>query len=81
MWARKALEVEKTITSPERTEECDEACISATYNLGAIAELMGEAGEAKRRFEEARALSEKLNMEEGLRKAEEGLRRLQGLSA
>lgn len=66
------------IAPPERTPECDEACAVATINLGEFAVMLGDVGEARRRFEEGRGLSKVVGFREGVRRAEEGLRGLEG---
>ncbi|TGZ79067.1 hypothetical protein EX30DRAFT_309381 [Ascodesmis nigricans] len=76
-WALKALEIDATIKPPQRSPECDEACVAATMNLGEMAEMLGEVGKARGRFQEALSLAKALGMEEGVKRAEEGLRRLE----
>ncbi|KAK6584202.1 hypothetical protein PZA11_003932 [Diplocarpon coronariae] len=75
-WAERAVAVAAKITPPERTEECDIGCAVATHNLGEFAEMDGDIKEARRRFEEARVLSQKAGFEEGLTNAEKGLKRV-----
>lgn len=77
-WAQKALKVSENIKPPDRTEECDTGCAVAMYNLAEFAEMLNDRGLAKQRFEEARSLAKGLGLEEGVTRAEEGLRRLAG---
>ncbi|CCX15460.1 Similar to TPR repeat-containing protein P27G11.02; acc. no. Q9P7N6 [Pyronema omphalodes CBS 100304] len=72
-WAEKALELANKIVPPVRTAECDEACVTATHNLGEIARMMGQHELARRKFEEAGSLARGLNMQEGVEMANEGL--------
>lgn len=75
-WAEKAIAVAAKITPPARNEECDVGCAVATHHLGEFAEMDGDIMEARRRFEEARALARTVGFEEGVRNAEEGLKRI-----
>ncbi|KAI5805811.1 hypothetical protein EDC01DRAFT_640291 [Geopyxis carbonaria] len=75
-WATKALEISGTIAPPERTQECDQACVVATHNLGEMAEMLGDKTTAKRRYEEALSLAKGLGMDEGVLQAQEALARL-----
>ncbi|KAF2840243.1 hypothetical protein M501DRAFT_1015312 [Patellaria atrata CBS 101060] len=75
-WAQKAIEISKQIKSPNRTEECEIGCATATHNLGELAEMAGEIEEARKRYEEARALAKRVGFEEGVKQAEEAKRRL-----
>jgi tetratricopeptide (TPR) repeat protein len=75
-WAMQALALARTIAPPERTEECDVGCAVATHNLGEFAEMMHDHVEARKRYEEAAALSRAIGFEDGRANANEGLRRL-----
>lgn len=75
-WAKKVLELDANMTPPERTSECDEACLVATHNLGEMAEMLGNTDEAMKRYVEARSLAKGLGMEEGVQRAQDGLDRL-----
>lgn len=75
-WAQKALKVSENISPPERTEECDIGCVVAVYNLAEFAEILNNKQLARKRYEEARSLAKGLGLNEGVQKAEEGLRRL-----
>ncbi|KAL8720283.1 MAG: hypothetical protein Q9225_002821, partial [Loekoesia sp. 1 TL-2023] len=77
-WALKALETAADIKPPERTAECDEGCAVATHNLGEFAEMVGDLVEARRRYDEGRSLSKGIGFVEGIRKADERLRGLEG---
>ncbi|EAS27906.3 TPR domain-containing protein [Coccidioides immitis RS] len=75
-WAKKALDVADKIQPPVRTEECDQGCLTATYNLGEIAEMQGHFSEAKKYYGEAREIAKKIQSPEGVSRANEGLERL-----
>lgn len=77
-WAQKALALANSIKPPDRTEECDLGCAAATHNLGEFAEMLGDRELAKQRYLEARSLAKAIGVEEGVRKAEEGLKRVGG---
>lgn len=77
-WALKALEIDANIKPPNRTSECDEACIVATHNLGEMAEMMGDKKAALARYEEALSLAKGLNMEPAIKQAMEAIERVQG---
>lgn len=74
-WALQALGTANKVTGEDRTEECDEACAVAMCNLGDIAFMAGDVNEARRRFVEALAFSQKLAYQPGISQAEEGLKR------
>lgn len=75
-WAQKALKVSENIKPPHRTDECDTGCAAAIYNLAEFAEMLNDKDLARKRYVEARSLAKGLRLEEGIQKAEEGLRRL-----
>ncbi|KAI1816373.1 TPR domain-containing protein [Poronia punctata] len=75
-WALQALGTAQKVTGEGRTEECDEACAVAMCNLGDIAAMAGDMGEAKRRFRESLEMSQKLAFKPGIIQAKEGLKRL-----
>lgn len=77
-WSKKALEIAAATQPPERTEECDLGCAVATHNLGEMAEMLGDMGEAKRRYQEAASLAKAIGFTEGMQNAQEGIQRLQG---
>lgn len=76
-WAQKALDVSAGIKPPERNEECDLGCAVATHNLGEFAEMLGNAAEAKRRYQEAISLGRAIGFLEGVENSSERLRKLQ----
>ena len=49
----------------------------AMINLGEFARLGGDTEEARKRYEEGRGMSRKVGFEEGVGRAEEGLRGLE----
>lgn len=75
-WAQKALKVSENIDLSDRTEECDIGCVVAMYNLAEFAKALDNKELARKRYEEARGLAKKLGLNEGIQKAEEGLRKL-----
>ena len=75
-WAQNAYNHAADTKGAARSAECDEACIVSLCNLGDIASSLGDFGEARRRFQEARDLSQTLGFNDGLSHAEAGLRRL-----
>lgn len=75
-WAHKALEVASTIQPPERDEECDMGCAVATHNLGEFAEMLGQKGEAAKRYREAISIARAIGFQEGVEQSSERLRAL-----
>lgn len=80
-WALKALEVDAGIKPPNRTGECDAACVAATHNLGEMYEMLGDKKGALLRYEEALSLARGLKMDEGIARAKAGLERLKAAAA
>ncbi|KAF2706120.1 hypothetical protein K504DRAFT_470976 [Pleomassaria siparia CBS 279.74] len=78
-WASKALALASAIKPPERTEECDLGCATATHNLGEFFEMEGRVAEARQRYKEAEALSKTAGFTEGLLNARAGLTRVKVL--
>ena len=66
------------VTPPERTEECDVGCAVATHNLGEFAEMDGDIREARRKFEEAKALAKAIGFQDGVVMSEKALKRVNG---
>ncbi|KAG0136537.1 hypothetical protein HOY82DRAFT_479001 [Tuber indicum] len=77
-WAQKALKLANSIKPPDRTEECDLGCAVAMHNLAEFAEMLGDRELARQRYLEARSLAREMGVEEGVMKAEEGLKRVGG---
>jgi hypothetical protein len=75
-WATKALAQASTITSPERTQECDVGCAVATHNLGEFFEMEGKIDEARQKYQEAAQLAKSMGFAEGNTNARAGLLRL-----
>ncbi|KAI2623770.1 TPR domain-containing protein [Xylaria nigripes] len=75
-WALQAMSTAQKVTGEDRNEECDEACAVAMCNLGDIAMMAGNIKEAKRRFQESLALSQKIGFEPGITQANEGIKRV-----
>ena len=75
-WAQKSLSIAAGIKPPERNDECDVGCAVATHNLGEFAEMDGNIVEARRRYEEARGLSQAIGFRGGVERAQEGLERV-----
>ena len=75
-WAEKVLELDANVKPPQRTPECDEACLVATHNLAEMAEMLGHNSEAERRYLEARSLAKGLGVAEGVDRAQRGLDRI-----
>ncbi|KAI0005648.1 TPR domain-containing protein [Xylariaceae sp. FL0662B] len=79
-WALQAQATAKKVQGEDRTEECDQACAVALGNLGDIASMAGDIEEAKRKFEEALAMSKRIAFEPGTIHAQKGLERLSATS-
>lgn len=77
-WAEKAVQLTSQMKPPERNEECDVGCAVATHNLGEIAEMTLDFEVARRKFEEARSLAKAIGFKEGVKNADEALKRIQG---
>lgn len=75
-WARNAYQHGKDVKGAERTSECDQACAVALCNWGDVAALLGKAELAKKKFEQAIQMSQKLGFEPGIQQAQEGLAKL-----
>ncbi|KAL2071758.1 hypothetical protein VTL71DRAFT_12993 [Oculimacula yallundae] len=77
LWAEKAIAVAAKIAPPERNEECDIGCAVATHNLGEFAEMDGNIKEARKKFEEAKALAKAIGFKDGVGNADLALKRIQ----
>ncbi|TKX19125.1 TPR repeat-containing protein 3 [Elsinoe australis] len=80
-WAEKALNVAGKIEPPVRDEECDVGCAVAIHNLGEFAEMVGQRGEAGKRYKEALSLAKAVGFTDGVKQATEGLKRLRANDA
>lgn len=77
MWAQKAIDVAAKIKPPGRTSECDEACAVAMNNLAEFARWSGDNQSVARKWlEEALRLSKRVGFEEGIKSAEDGLKKM-----
>ncbi|KAI5300603.1 hypothetical protein KEM56_002334, partial [Ascosphaera pollenicola] len=77
-WAKMAITVAAHVRPEVKTEECDQSCLVAMYNLGEIAEMQGDEAAAREWFVAARDMAVKVEFEEGKRTAEDALERLGG---
>ncbi|KAK4176159.1 hypothetical protein QBC36DRAFT_188141 [Triangularia setosa] len=80
-WAQNAIAQAQRATGEQRTEECDQACATAVINYGSILALQGKPEEARKKFEQAKEMIKKMEVDDkGVyeREVEEGLRKLNG---
>ncbi|KAI6367087.1 hypothetical protein MCOR25_005009 [Pyricularia grisea] len=76
-WANNAVGLASSTKGEDvRTPECDQACAVALCNLGEIASLSGNPEEARKRFNQCIAMSNKLDFPEGVKQAKAGLKEL-----
>ncbi|KAK0613476.1 hypothetical protein B0T14DRAFT_280476 [Immersiella caudata] len=75
-WATNANQHATEPQGEKRTGDCDEACAVSLCNLADIANLAGRPAEARKRYEQAIALSKKISFAPGIAQAEVGLRGL-----
>ena len=75
-WARNAYVHAKDVTGDDRTPECDEACAVALCNWGDVAAMQGNTVLAKKKYTQCIELSNKLEFPQGVKKAQEGLKKL-----
>ncbi|KAI1966723.1 hypothetical protein LOZ58_000211 [Ophidiomyces ophidiicola] len=75
-WAKKAIDVADKIQPPARNQECDQGCLTATYNLGEIAEMQGHFTEAKKYYVEAREIATRIQVPEGVERVNEAMERI-----
>ncbi|KAF2266132.1 hypothetical protein CC78DRAFT_531798 [Lojkania enalia] len=78
-WANRAIAKAATISPPDRNEECDIGCATATHNLGEFFEMEGKLKEARQQYDEAASLAKALSFSEGYANAKAGLHRLKEL--
>lgn len=76
IWAQKAIDVAAKIKPPGRTRECDEACAVAMNNLGEFARWSGDKPGARKWLVEAHNLSKRVGFEEGIKSAEDALKKM-----
>ncbi|KAK4195091.1 hypothetical protein QBC40DRAFT_25007 [Triangularia verruculosa] len=82
-WAQNAITQAKRTTGEERTQECDQACAAAIINYGSILALQGKPDQAREKFEQAKNMIKKMDVEDKAvyeKEVEEGLRKLNGES-
>lgn len=75
-WARNAYIHARDVKGEERTPECDMACAVALCNWGDVAAMQKDTETAKRKYSQCIELSNKLEFAEGVKRAQEGLKRL-----
>ncbi|KAI5287716.1 hypothetical protein KEM54_005798 [Ascosphaera aggregata] len=75
-WAKMAIQVSEHVQPDVKTEECDQSCLVAMYNLGEIAEMLNDEETARDYYASAKKLAESLDFDEGLKNAETALTRL-----
>ncbi|RDA83554.1 hypothetical protein CP532_5355 [Ophiocordyceps camponoti-leonardi (nom. inval.)] len=80
-WATNAQKHGGEVKGEARTVVCDRACAAALCTLGDVAVMMGKPELARARFREGREMSLKLDFDQGVRQAEEGLARLKSKSS
>lgn len=78
-WANKAIAKAAAIKPPDRSEECDVGCATATHNLGEFFEMEGKIQEARQKYTEAESLAKAIGFREGQVNARAGLARLKTL--
>ncbi|KAF2099481.1 hypothetical protein NA57DRAFT_74983 [Rhizodiscina lignyota] len=80
-WANMAIATAERVPAEDRTEECDQARCAALYNLGELAERSKKNDEAARQYEKARDVAEGVGWDEGVKMANEGIKRTQQVAA
>ena len=75
-WAKNAYQHARDVKGDERTPECDEACAVALCNWGDVAAIQGKTELAKKKYAQAVELSKKLEFKDGVKQAQEGLKKL-----
>ena len=75
-WAANAKFHATDTQGEQRTQECDEACAVSLCNLGNIAALSGDVGQAQKKFEQCIVMSKKMGFPQGVTQAEAGLKSL-----
>lgn len=80
-WAEKAIAKADSIQPPDRSEECDVGCATATHNLGEFFEMEGKVKEARQKYIEAESLAKAIDFREGQVNSRAGLKRLESLES
>jgi hypothetical protein len=75
-WALNAYAHGKDVKGDDRTPECDQACAVALCNWGDVVAMQGNSELAKKKYMQAIELSQKLDFTEGVKQAQEGIKRL-----
>ncbi|EFQ97883.1 hypothetical protein MGYG_00921 [Nannizzia gypsea CBS 118893] len=75
-WARKALDVAINVEESYKSEQCDQACVVALFNLGEIAEMQENPRQAEEFYRQAKEAAIKVQFTEGIEQAGEALKRL-----
>ena len=75
-WARNAYVHAKDVEGDDRTPECDEACAVALCNWGDVAAMQGNMVLAKKKYTQCIELSNKLEFPQGVKQAQQGLKKL-----
>lgn len=76
-WAQNAISHASEPEGEKRTPECDQACAVSLSNLGSILAMMGKTSEARKKLEQAIALSKKFGFEDYAAQADAQLQTLQ----
>lgn len=75
-WAQKALDAAAVIAPPDRTEECDTACVVALCNMGDVYRLLGDYKKSRLKYTEAQSLAKAEGFDEGLMQVQKGFEML-----
>lgn len=75
-WAQNAITHASEPRGDARTPECDQACAVALSNLGSVLAMLGRNADARKKYEQAAALSRKFGLEDYAAEAETRLKSL-----